>query len=333
METKILKGKEGITLGAELIKRGEIVAFPTETVYGLGADATDESATKKIFLAKGRPQDNPLIVHLADVSEIDDVCYDDGRARELLEAFAPGPLTVILKKKDIIPSSVTAGRDTLAVRIPAHGDALSLISASRPLAAPSANTSTRPSPTSASAVYEDMNGKIPLIIDGGEANIGIESTILDLTGKKPVILRPGYVTEEDLKPFFSSVETFSGTVKDAPRAPGMKYRHYAPLCELVISASPCETKKLYKDALKRGLDPVVLALGENISAYAGLKLINMGNNDKEVARNLYSSFRLGERAGNLIIAEELKGSGLGFSVMNRMRKAATSTSKPNGEGK
>lgn len=331
MRTEILKGARAIELGAELIKKGEIVAFPTETVYGLGADAMNESAVAKIFLAKGRPQDNPLIVHLASADEVNEIAYDDGRARDLFDTFAPGPLTVILKKRSVIPDSVTAGRPTVAIRVPAHDDALALIASSRPLAAPSANTSTRPSPTRASDVAEDMDGKIPLIIDGGESGVGIESTILDLTGDIPTILRPGYITEVDLAPVLGTVKHFGGKITANPPAPGMKYRHYAPSVELVLSRTAEETLALYADAVKAGRDPVILALGQNICKYEGLKAFNMGNNDKEVARNLYSAFRDGEKAGDLIIAEALSESGLGFSVMNRMKKAVSGSK--GGDGK
>ena len=323
MTTKILNGANAIKQGAELILAGEVVAFPTETVYGLGADATNVDAVKKIFVAKGRPQDNPLIVHISSAEQVDEIAYDDGRAKALFEVFAPGPLTIILKKKSVIPAEVTAGRATVGVRIPAHADALALIEASRPLAAPSANTSTRPSPTRACDVAEDMNGKIPLIIDGGESGVGIESTILDLTGDTPTILRPGYITEDDLAPIIGAVRHFGGKITNNPPAPGMKYRHYAPAVELITSHSAEETLALYNQAVSEGRKPVILALGANMPTYCGLKVINMGNNDKEVARTLYSAFRDGEKVGDLIIAEALSESGLGFSIMNRMKKAAS----------
>lgn len=331
MKTVVLPGAEGVRLGAELIKKGEIVAFPTETVYGLGADATSESAVAKIFVAKGRPQDNPLIVHLADASEVKDVAYDDGRAKELFEAFAPGPLTLILKKKSVVPDSVTAGRQTVGIRIPAHDDAIALISASRPLAAPSANTSTRPSPTRARDVLEDMDGKIPLIIDGGESGVGIESTILDLTGDVPTILRPGYITETDLAPILGTVRHFGGKITKNPPAPGMKYRHYAPACEMIVSDSAEETLSLYRAMTSEGRDPVVLALGANVARYSGMKVVNMGNNDKEVARNLFSAFRDGEKSGDVIIVEALLETGLGYSVMNRMKKAVSGSKGEDGK--
>jgi len=200
MQTVITKGDaKSISKAASIVRTGGIVGFPTETVYGLGADARDENAVKSVFEAKGRPQDNPLICHVSCYEELLSIAYDDsGIAKKLVEAFSPGPLTLVLKKRDIIPDSVTAGLKTVAVRIPDHPVALDLIKASGcPIAAPSANTSGRPSPTTAQEVYEDMNGKIPQIIDGGKCNVGIESTVLDVSGDIPVILRPGLITADE----------------------------------------------------------------------------------------------------------------------------------------
>lgn len=326
MKTVITSGEnEFINQAANTIKEGGIVAFPTETVYGLGADARNADAVKAVFQAKGRPQDNPLICHVSSYDELLQIAYDDnGTAKQLFDAFAPGPLTLVLKKKSVIPDSVTAGLSTVAVRMPDHPVALALISASGcPIAAPSANTSGRPSPTTAQEVYEDMDGKIPQIIDGGKCGVGIESTVLDVSGDIPVILRPGLITAEDLLKHVDNVQLFRGRVISAAPAPGMKYRHYAPKCEMILSESPIDTLKLYEEAEKKGLKPVILAKGENVSKYDGKTYIDMGFTEEELAHNLYTALRTAEKVGDFIISETVDDSGVGYSVMNRMRKAAS----------
>lgn len=326
MQTVITRGDaESISKASQIIKEGGIVGFPTETVYGLGADARDEKAVKSVFEAKGRPQDNPLICHVSCYEELLAIAYDEnGIAKKLVEAFSPGPLTLVLKKREIIPDSVTAGLNTVAVRIPDHQVALDLIRASGcPIAAPSANTSGRPSPTTAQEVYEDMNGKIPQIIDGGKCNVGIESTVLDVSGDIPVILRPGLITAEDLLKYLDNVQLFRGRVISAAPAPGMKYRHYAPNCEMVLSDGREQTLSLYEEAKNKGLNPVVLAKGENLPFYDGLTVIDMGYEDKDLAYNLYTALRQAEKMGNYVISETVDDSGVGYSVMNRMRKAAS----------
>ena len=326
MKTVITSGeKEFINQAANTIKEGGIVAFPTETVYGLGADARNADAVKSVFQAKGRPQDNPLICHVSSYDELLQIAYDDnGTAKQLFDAFAPGPLTLVLKKKSVIPDSVTAGLSTVAVRMPDHPVALALIRASGcPIAAPSANTSGRPSPTTAQEVYEDMDGKISQIIDGGKCGVGIESTVLDVSGDIPVILRPGLITAEDLLKHVDNVQLFRGRVISAAPAPGMKYRHYAPKCEMILSESSVDTLKLYEEAEKKGLKPVILAKGENVSKYDGMTYIDMGFTEEELAHNLYTALRTAEKAGDFIISETVDDSGVGYSVMNRMRKAAS----------
>lgn len=325
METLIKSGsQEVISQGAEIIKNGGIVGIPTETVYGLGADATNEKAVASVFTAKGRPQDNPLICHISDISELDKIAYDDtGIAKKLFSYFSPGPLTLVLKKKDLVPNSVTAGLDTVAVRIPNHKIALEFIKkCGVPIAAPSANTSGRPSPTTAQDVYEDLNGKIPLIIDGGECGVGIESTVLDVSGEIPVILRPGMITAEDLLKCIDNVQLFRGRVISAAPAPGMKYRHYAPNCDMVLSDDKDQTIKLYNQAVKDGKNPIILARGKNVDYYADKNYIDMGFTDEEVAKNLYSALRKAEKVSDYIISETVDDDGAGYSVMNRMRKAA-----------
>lgn len=325
MDTLIKFGSSDvIEEGTNIIKNGGIVAIPTETVYGLGADATNEKAIAEVFKAKGRPQDNPLICHIASIEELDAIAYDDtGIAKMLFKAFSPGPLTLVLKKKDVIPDSVTAGFSTVAVRIPNHKIALEFIKkCGRPIAAPSANTSGRPSPTTALDVYEDLNGKIPLIIDGGECKVGIESTVLDVSGDIPVILRPGMITAEDLLKHVDNVQLFRGRVLSAAPAPGMKYRHYAPNCDMVLSDSRESTIVLYKEAKEAGRNPIILALGRNVDYYEGKNIIDMGFTEEEIAKNLYSALRKAEKISDYIISETVDDSGAGYSVMNRMRKAA-----------
>ena len=227
----IVGGIEQIEYGAELLRNGEVVAFPTETVYGLGADAFNARAVAKIFEAKGRPQDNPLIVHIADPADIGKVAASVPEAAvALMEIFSPGPLTLILPKREDLPETTTGGLRTVGIRIPNHPIARALIRAAGcPVAAPSANVSGRISPTEARHVLEDMDGKIPLILDGGCSDIGIESTVLDLSKEVPVVLRPGAITAEMLSVYLGKVVDFKGKVLIA-EAPGMKYRHYAPTC-------------------------------------------------------------------------------------------------------
>lgn len=325
METLITKDVKDIKVGAKIIKEGGLVAFPTETVYGLGANALDSDAVSAIFVAKGRPQDNPLICHVSSYDDLLKIAYDDtGIAKVLIDAFSPGPLTLVLKKRDIVPDTVTAGLSTVAVRIPNHDVALVLIRESGvPIAAPSANTSGRPSPTTAMEVYEDMCGKVPMIIDGGKCDVGIESTVLDVSGEIPVILRPGRITSEMLLEHIDNVQLFRGRVVTAAPAPGMKYRHYAPNCEMVLSETSDETIALYNDAISVGKHPVILALSKNVDLYDGKNYIDMGFDEVALAHNLYTALREGEKRGDYIISETVDDYGVGYSVMNRMRKAAS----------
>ena len=232
---------EDLLEAAHIIRKGGLVAFPTETVYGLGANALDEEAAKKIYEAKGRPSDNPLIAHIAQCSELEPLVSEIPEAgRRLMEAYWPGPLTLVFPKSDRVPYGTTGGLDTVAVRMPSDPVARALIRlAEVPVAAPSANTSGRPSPTEAGHVYEDMNGQIDMILDGGPVGIGLESTIVDVTGPVPMLLRPGAITLEMLRETVGDVEVdpaVSGpvTLDRKPKAPGMKYRHYAPAAELIL---------------------------------------------------------------------------------------------------
>ena len=237
MKTQLLKvNEDSIALGAKLIREGELVGFPTETVYGLGANALDAEAVVKIFEAKGRPQDNPLITHVSCVEEIPPLVRAiPAAAKKLMEAFWPGPMTLILPKADCIPNAVSAGLDTVGIRLPSNADARALIrAAGRPIAAPSANRSGRPSPTTALHVLEDMDGRIPLILDGGACQVGVESSVIDATGDVPVILRPGGITPEMVERVLGHVRVDEHVMSplregDVARSPGMKYKHYAPL--------------------------------------------------------------------------------------------------------
>lgn len=322
MFTKIGK-EELIPECAELIKKGEIVAFPTETVYGLGGDALNESAVKKIYEAKNRPSDNPFIVHVHDVSEVEKAAFLTPEAERIFNAFAPGPITVVLKKKKEIPDCVTAGLDTVGIRIPEHELARKFLKACEtPIAAPSANLSKRVSPTTAERVYEDMNGRIPAILDGGACRVGIESTVLSLVGE-PTILRPGAVTAEQLAPYLGTVKTFTGKVVVAP-APGMKYAHYCPTvpCVLFSSVSSAETE--FRKRQAEGKNPIVLAMADTCEKLAanGVKCVSLGKTVEEFTHNAFEALRTYEKTNGYIITEALRGDGLEASVMNRLLKSS-----------
>ncbi len=322
MTTQILSVKDGIDRGAELIKQGELVVFPTETVYGLGANAFDPDAVAKIFLAKGRPQDNPLIVHISDVQDVCEIAKDIPDAfYELARRFMPGPLTVILKKSDRIPYCVTAGGETVGIRMPANAYARELIKKSYPLAAPSANRSKHISPTTARHVYEDLEGRVPLILDGGACEVGIESTVLDLTCDVPTILRPGAVTADMLVDIVGTVSQNGKIIKIA-KAPGMKYTHYAPTVETVTAKSIDSACAEYDRAQKEGLRPVIVARDIYRDKVMERAQISLGVTAQDYTRNIYAALHTAEKEYGYIIIEELHGGGLEQSVMNRVTKAA-----------
>lgn len=324
MQTKILTLDEGLERAVELIKGGDVVAFPTETVYGLGANALDKEAVKKIFLAKGRPMDNPLIIHIADKTMIDELAIDiSSQARAVIEAFMPGPITVILKKADCVPDEVSAGLATVGIRFPFHSVAQKFIKAcGLPICAPSANTSTKISPTSAKHVFEDMQGKIPLILEGGDCQVGIESTIIDMSGDTPTILRPGAVTPQMLASVLGEVKTFSGEIVVA-KAPGMKYRHYAPSCEMVVATSLDNAVKSYKE--RKINNPVILAKSDYIASLKKIldcNYIDLGINDSDVMRNIYSAMHEAQEKYGYIICQDFGDEGVAKSIMNRIEKAS-----------
>ena len=267
MDTKIVKGLDGILEASKIIKEGGVVVFPTETVYGLGANAFDEEAVKKIFIAKGRPQDNPLIVHISSLDDVSKIAESVPELfYKLAKEFMPGPITIILKKSKSIPDIVTAGGDTVGIRMPNNEIARELIKNSFPLAAPSANKSKHISPTTAQHVYDDLKGEVPLILDGGECRYGIESTVLDLTTDIPTILRPGAITLEMLQEIIGDVSVNGQVIKIA-KSPGMKYTHYAPKCECIVATTPEKARDRYERVEKEGLKPVIRRSFCSLSAY------------------------------------------------------------------
>lgn len=320
--TRIVKAKDGIEEGARILKDGGLVVFPTETVYGLGANAYNENAVATIFKAKGRPQDNPLIVHISSLDQVKDIAVDvPDEFYKLAERFMPGPLTVILKKSDKIPYVVTAGGDTVGVRMPDNAYTRQLIAKSFPLAAPSANRSKHISPTTAQHVYEDLNGEVDLILDDGACQVGIESTVLDLTVDVPTILRPGAVTADMLLDVVGQVSQ-NGKIIKVAKAPGMKYTHYAPKVDTVTAVNIDHAVNEYDKQASLGKNPVIVARDIYRDTLKDRNLISLGVTVEDYTRNIYSALHTAEKEYDYIIVEELHGSGLEASVMNRVTKAA-----------
>lgn len=343
METKIMVidpfciDQEKLQQGANILKRGGTVAFPTETVYGLGANALDQEAVAKIFRAKGRPSDNPLIVHIADFDDIHPLVREiPAAAKKLADQFWPGPLTMIFPKSEHVPEAITAGLDTVAIRMPAHGIARALIRLSGvPVAAPSANLSGKPSPTKAAHVIEDLMGKVDMIISGGECMVGLESTVLDISGEVPAILRPGKITLEDLKQVLGAVILDPALEEKmdmgiVPKSPGMKYTHYAPKAEMMIIDGAAETvvakiKDLAKEKGKDGLKVGIMATEETKDSYPAACVLSMGSRKapETIGAKLFDTLRHFDALGvDLILAEGISRQGVGHAVMNRMLKAA-----------
>lgn len=328
---------EGILKAGEIIRAGGLVAFPTETVYGLGGDALNKEASRKIYAAKGRPSDNPLIVHICRWRDIERIVTGIPQAAcDLAEAFWPGPLTMILPKSDAVPYETTGGLDTVAVRFPSHPVAQAFIDAAGGyVAAPSANRSGRPSPTTAKYVLEDMDGRIDMIIDGGEVGIGLESTIVDLTGDVPMILRPGHITQEMLESVLGAVEADrtilgGGTDGERPKAPGMKYRHYAPKGILTIVEGSrdhvtAKINELAGEASAAGETVGVIATEETVGAYHADCVKNIGSRADEaaIAHNLYAILReFDDEEMTVLFSEAFDTAGMGQAIMNRLLKAA-----------
>jgi L-threonylcarbamoyladenylate synthase len=323
----------------EIIRNGGLVAFPTETVYGLGGDATNPEASKKIYAAKGRPSDNPLIVHIHDFSELEAIASEVPEdARKLNEAFWPGPLTMIVKKNDVIPYETTGGIDTVAVRMPSHPIARAFLTESNVMiAAPSANTSGRPSPTTAHHVEADLDGKIDCIIDGGSCDIGLESSIIDLSTDVPTILRPGYINKEMFEEVLGKEVIIDPAILNAnankglrPKAPGMKYRHYAPKANLTVvegESSKVVTKinELAKEAHKAGKKVGIVATDETKELYSADYVVTIGerNDENSIAKHLYGVLRdFDDMDVNEIYSESFGTPKLGMAIMNRLLKAA-----------
>lgn len=314
----IIGGAEKIEEGARILKEGGLVAFPTETVYGLGADAFNPQAVLDIFKAKGRPQDNPLIVHFASVDDVKMAVKEiPPVAYKLWERFSPGPLTLVLPKSDNLPLVTTAGIQTVGIRIPNHPIALELIKKSGTgIAAPSANTSGRVSPTRAQDVYEDMVGKIPLILDGGQTDVGIESTVLDLTKDVPIVLRPGGVTIDMLTEVLDKVVNHKGEVIIA-ESPGMKYKHYAPTCPCVGARNIESALKVYREQE----NAVIVGRGSFLSTLPeGVTTATLGESPEECMRNIFSLLRDLEKQYDYIIIEDFSTYPDYFALYNRLKK-------------
>lgn len=340
MDTSIEKVQEDnldlsiINKAGQILRDGGLVAFPTETVYGLGGDALNPESSYKIYAAKGRPSDNPLIVHICrfeDIYEITESVSDD--VKRLADIFWPGPLTMILKKSDKVPKQTTGGLDTVAVRMPSDKIALAMIEAAGGyVAAPSANTSGRPSPTTAEYVIQDMNGKIEMILDGGAVGIGLESTIVDMTSDTPMILRPGYITQQMLEDVLCKVDMdptmFDIKADQAPKAPGMKYRHYAPKGSLTIIEGKDIPVIEYinqrsAEALRENKRVGIIAKDNSACKYTSGTVKNIGENADSIAHNLYRILReFDDEEVDVIFSESFENDGIGKAIMNRLLKAA-----------
>ena len=340
MNTQIIKsdGKRlaDITLNeaAGILNNGGLVVFPTETVYGLGGDATNPTAAEKIYAAKGRPSDNPLIIHISQPSDAEDYAFTNPTYYSLAKAFMPGPLTVILKKKDSIPLSVTGGLDTVAIRCPSHPVARQLIGAlGKPIAAPSANLSGKPSPTCARHVIDDLNGRVDMIIDGGSCDIGLESTIVKLDGDKATLLRPGAITADALRCVCKSVEIAPAVLEqlkenERPLSPGMKYRHYAPCVPLILIDGEKDSVINFLIKEQREKKCAVLCYHEELELLDSQNLIDIGNsNDLETqAQALFTALRDADELDVEVIYAHLPPkSGIGLALYNRMIRAAAHT--------
>lgn len=343
METKLVKvdtenpEKSVLTEAAEILKNGGLVAFPTETVYGLGANGLDEKACKRIYEAKGRPSDNPLILTIGDLDGLYKIVGKvTENAKKIIDAFWPGPITLVLPKADCVPETVTGGLDTVAVRYPSNKIARELIKiAGIPVAAPSANSSGKPSPTRASHVEFDLNGKIEMIIDGGAADWGLESTILDVSENKPVLLRPGAVTQDMIEDVVGEIDVDPAVYSKpdgniVPKAPGMKYKHYSPSAKVILVSGSMENvistinEKISADE-KNGLRVGVMATTQTKDRYIGGEVLVVGDRTKPetIGANLFKILRKFDFIGvDIVYSEVFDEDGEGAAIMNRLNKAA-----------
>ena len=325
--------KNEIKRQAKLLSEGKTVIFPTETVYGLGANALDEDAVKKIYEAKGRPSDNPLIVHIYDKEEVYNLAENiNEKAKTIMDKFWPGPITIILNKKDIVPYRTSGGLETVAIRMPSHLIAREIIKeAGVPIAAPSANISGRPSPTKADHVYEEMNGRVSGIVLGGDCNFGLESTVLDVTTENPMILRPGSITKEDLEKVIGEVSIDPSLEKKEDNkkanAPGMKYTHYSPDADVYIVSGNIEDtiskiNSLVVENNEKGLKSGVMCLEQNKNSYKG-EVVSLGSTLEEVGSNLFDVLRQMDKMNiDIVYSEEFPRDGVGQAIMNRLLKSA-----------
>ena len=317
---------ESLREAKEILTRGGAVAFPTETVYGLGADACRSDAVADIFRIKGRPSDNPLIVHVHKDYDINNlVCNVKPYVERLREAFLPGPLTLVYESLKTVSPLVSCGLSTVAIRVPAHEGAQKFLQyVGFPLAAPSANVSKHVSPVTAEHVFSDLNGKIPLILDGGQCSGGIESTVCDVTGDVPVVLRSGLISAEMIKEVVGDCETYSFHTGVAARSPGMKYKHYSPVCatKLFTASNASEARAYFEEKTRQGMNVFVLCESAVVGIFPEDKVLDLGSTDLEMAAGLYYLLRRGERKADLIIAiEPNKKDGVMVGVLNRLRKA------------
>lgn len=320
--------KEKLTLAAKEIKEGNLVLFPTETVYGIGANGLDPEAVKKIFKAKGRASDNPLILHVSSIKMVDSIAKDiTPLERKLMYSFFPGPLTIILKRKDNVPDIVTASLDTVGIRMPSNKIAHDLIELSSvPIAAPSANISGRPSGTNINDIFEELNNKVNYIIDGGDTDIGLESTVIRVINNTIHILRPGKITKKDLEKY-AKVEIDSHILKDIKEnekvlSPGMKYKHYAPNTKCILVYSDNKDKMINKIKSLEDPNTIVICNSNNITNYK--KAISYGSTNEEISHNIFKILReIDKQEASLVIIEGVKEEDLGLAIMNRLIRACS----------
>ena len=326
MITLVKSVEEGLEDAKQIILSGGIVGMPTETVYGLAADGTNPDAVKKIFEVKGRPTDNPLIAHVHkdyDITKLVNVPF--GYVYDLIKEYTPGPLTLVMESKGVVCKEAVCGGSTLALRIPSHKGCQQFLRAvNLPIVAPSANISKHTSPVTAEHVYSDMNGKIPLILDGGRCSGGIESTVLDVTERIPRILRAGLITKEMIEKVAGGCEIALHKEGDKVKSPGVKYRHYRPKCDTALFSVE-ETDKaaeLYKKELASGRTPYIMCSDNVAKLFSGYNLLNLGKNGEEIAFNLYDKLLEGEKKADIIIAVSFgKEDGVYLGIMNRLRKS------------
>ena len=327
METKVLKiSEDSLALAKTLLENGEVIGMPTETVYGLAGDGRNSSAVRRIFEVKGRPSDNPLIAHVHKDFDIESLCYiERDYVFDLIREFMPGPLTLVMRSKGVISKEAICGGETLAVRMPSHKGCQELLKkVNIPLVAPSANLSKHTSPVTATHVYNDLNGKIPLILDGGKSLGGIESTVLDVTGEYPKILRAGLITKEMIERVVSKCFISEHKEGDKVKSPGVKYTHYRPKCETALY-EPSEIEQVitrYNEELDKGKTPYIMCESKYKERFNDKNLLLLGESGEEVASNLYDKLLEGEEKADIIIAISMgREDGVYMGIMNRLKKA------------